>query len=83
VIACLAFREEQDHGAPLAVADGGELCVQPALAAPDAAGKSPLFEQAGRGAMRLEVRGIDYQPRWRACLSRKRHEDAVEHTHAA
>jgi hypothetical protein len=83
VIACLAFRDEQDHGAPLTVADGGERRVQPALAAPDAAGKSLLFEQAGGGAMRLEMRGIDRQPRWRACLGRKRHEDAVEHTHAA
>jgi hypothetical protein len=25
MVACLALRDEQDHGAPLTVADGGEL----------------------------------------------------------
>jgi hypothetical protein len=69
MVACLAFGEQQHHGTPLTVADGGELRVQPAFGSTDAAGKSPLFEQAGRGAMRLEMRGIDRQPRWRACLA--------------
>jgi hypothetical protein len=42
VIACLALREEQDHGAPLTVADGVKLRVQPALLRPMQRGRAPF-----------------------------------------
>jgi len=38
VVTRLALGKQQDHGAPLTVADGVELGVQPALGAADAAG---------------------------------------------
>ena len=41
MIAHLAFGEEQDDPASLAIADGVQLGVQPALGAPDTSGKSP------------------------------------------
>ena len=45
VIAHLAFGEEQDDRASLAIADGVQLGVQPALGPPDTSGKSPPFNR--------------------------------------
>jgi len=42
VVAHLAFRQEQDDRAALAVTDGVELGVHPALDSPDTAGNIPF-----------------------------------------
>jgi len=56
MIARLALCEQQGQGAPLPVADGVELRVQPALGAADAAGKSPFLRRLA--AVRCAVRGV-------------------------
>ena len=43
MIAHLAFREHQDDGPALAVADGVQLRVQAAFGAPEAAGNIPFL----------------------------------------
>lgn len=45
VVAHLAFSEQQDDGAPVAIDDSVELRVQAALGAPDAAGNSPFLSR--------------------------------------
>jgi hypothetical protein len=40
---------------------------------------TPLFEQARRGAVRLQVRGIDHDPFWLGTFTRRGGEDAVEY----
>lgn len=45
MIAHLAFRQKQDHGLALAVADGVELGIQPPFGSSDAAGGPPFFRR--------------------------------------
>jgi hypothetical protein len=40
------------------------------------------LEQAGRGSVRLEVRGVDDHPVGLSCLACESGEDAIEHPHA-
>jgi hypothetical protein len=85
----LAFGEQQHDRAFLAGADGVEFRLPPALGAPSPPlvrprqRSGPPFAEAGRGAVRFAVRGIDHPALGRAALVGKGCEDAVEHTHAA
>jgi hypothetical protein len=42
-----------------------------------------LFEQSGRGAMHLQVHGIDHNALWLWTFTRQRGEDVVEHAQSA
>jgi len=58
------------------------LEFRPPLVRPIRRGTAP-FEQAGGGAVRLEVGHVDHQLIWLAALRRQSREDLVEHAHAA
>ena len=45
VVAHLTFRQQQDDGTSLAVADGVQLGVQTTFGAPDTTGNSPFFSK--------------------------------------
>jgi len=83
VVAHLAFRQEQDERAALAVADGVELGVQPALGSPDTAGNIPFLSRlaAVRWAFRCVASIMmrsDFEP-----FASQLGENAVEHPHQA
>jgi len=46
-------------------------------------GEEPLFEQARRDSVRLEVRGVDHQPAGRTARSRQSGEYPIDHPHPA
>ena len=43
----------------------------------------PLLKQTGRGAMRLQMSGVDHQPFRHVSLGRQGHDDVAEHAKAA
>src|ERR1700733_5128871 len=65
------------RGRPSASHTAWSLLFSPPLVRPIRRGTSP-FEQAGGGAVRLEMRRVDQQPTGPACLCRQRREDPVE-----
>jgi hypothetical protein len=83
VIACLAFRQGQDERPTLVIANRVQLGIQAALRAPDTSGEEPLFEQARRRAVRLQVGRVDHCRLRRTRRFGQRREDAVERAHAA
>jgi hypothetical protein len=83
VITHLFFGQQQDQWSAFSVADSVQLGVQAAFGAADTAGDSPLFEQAGRRSVRLEVSGVNHQAIRLTGPSRQPGEDAVEDSEAA
>ena len=59
------------------------LEFSPPLSIARCSGEKPLFQQAGRGAVRLEVGAGYHQTVGQAALGGQGSEDAVEHAHAA
>ena len=65
------------HRRPHAASSSGRLwCVR-------YVGEQPLFEQAGRRPVRLEVGGVDHEPVGFAAFGRQRGKDPVEHAQTA
>src|SRR5690606_41609525 len=52
MVAHLAFAEQHDDRASLAIADSVQLGVQPAFGSPDTTGNIPFFSKIGRASCR-------------------------------
>lgn len=76
VIVGLPLAQMQQQQAAFVVADHPQLAGQPPWCI-RYIGAEPLFEQAGRHAMRLEVGGIDHQPVGTTALGGRLGKDAV------
>ena len=79
VVAHLAFREHEHDGLALAVADGVQLGVQAASGHVRCAGEHPLFKQARRSPVRLEMSRIDHDALRLRAFACEVCEDAIEH----
>jgi len=78
VIVHLAFGEQKDQGTAVFVDDGMEFGGSGRLSCVRYGGEHPLFKQARRRAVRLEMRGIDHQLFRCSAFACKGGEDAVE-----
>ena len=84
MVAHLAHGERSSTtGRPWPSQTAWSLEVSPPLGIARCSGEKPLFQQAGRGAVRLEVGAGNHQTLGQAALGGQGRDDAVEHAHAA